>query len=187
MTASIVSPTSAANRWRQYMALTKPRVVQLIVFCAVIGMLLAEPGWPRWGLVGLASAGIWLVAAAARTGSHLVVRDLGLNPTRTGVLGVLRRMGASLREEDGPSGPGEPCGSVEIRGGDLRGTVILGRHRMAPRGRQNIMYKFFVPPLFLGPALHNPGFDNLSANTDKVDNAPPLPAKPDPFFLAALQ
>ena len=33
--------------WGQFYALTKPRVVQLIVFCAVIGMLLAEPGWPR--------------------------------------------------------------------------------------------------------------------------------------------
>ncbi len=74
----------------------------------------------------VSSAAFWLVAAAARTGSHLVVRDLGLNPTRTGVLGVLRRMGASLREEDGARGPGEPCGSVEIRGGDLRGTVIQG-------------------------------------------------------------
>ena len=45
MTVSITSSTHpAAPVWRQYMALTKPRVVQLIVFCAVIGMLLAEPG-----------------------------------------------------------------------------------------------------------------------------------------------
>ena len=48
MTASITAP--ATSRWRQYNALTKPRVVQLIVFCAVIGMLLAEPGWPRLAL-----------------------------------------------------------------------------------------------------------------------------------------
>ena len=50
MTASISSPVTLATRWRQYMALTKPRVVLLIVFCAVIGMLLAEPGWPRLAL-----------------------------------------------------------------------------------------------------------------------------------------
>ena len=47
MTATISPTPSAATRWRQYMALTKPRGVQLIVFCAVIGMLLAEPGLPR--------------------------------------------------------------------------------------------------------------------------------------------
>ena len=37
---------SLPSRVRQYYALTKPRVVQLIVFCAAIGMLLATPGWP---------------------------------------------------------------------------------------------------------------------------------------------
>ena len=41
MTASIPSTVTLAARWQQYTALTKPRVVQLIVFCAVIGMLLA--------------------------------------------------------------------------------------------------------------------------------------------------
>ena len=35
-----------ANVFRQYNALTKPRVIQLIVFCALIGMVLAIPGWP---------------------------------------------------------------------------------------------------------------------------------------------
>ena len=38
------------NVWQQYYALTKPRVVQLIVFCALIGMVLAVPGvrvWPN--------------------------------------------------------------------------------------------------------------------------------------------
>ena len=56
------SAFSAPSVWRQYHALTKPRVVQLIVFCAVIGMLLAVPGWPSaaaWGLVLAASVGIW--------------------------------------------------------------------------------------------------------------------------------
>src|SRR5574343_214771 len=46
-TSSAAAPVPAApgaSRWRQYLALTKPRVVQLIVFCALIGMLLAVPG-----------------------------------------------------------------------------------------------------------------------------------------------
>ena len=65
MNPSLAAPPSAATVWRQFYALTKPRVVQLIVFCALIGMLLAEPGWPDWRLAGAATLGIWLVAAAA--------------------------------------------------------------------------------------------------------------------------
>ena len=65
MSQTLATSAPGSNRWAQYYALTKPRVVQLIVFCALIGMLLAEPGWPDWALVVPASAGIWLVAAAA--------------------------------------------------------------------------------------------------------------------------
>ena len=56
------------SRLAQFYALTKPRVVQLIVFCAFIGMVLAVPSLPsraQWGLMAIASAGIWLVAGAA--------------------------------------------------------------------------------------------------------------------------
>ena len=74
----------------------------------------------------ISSAAFWLVAAAAQAGASLCVTDLGLNPTRTGVLGVLLRMGAHLREEEQSKGPGEPCGKVEILGNHLRGTVIGG-------------------------------------------------------------
>ena len=84
MTASITSPTHpAAPRWRQYMALTKPRVVQLIVFCAVIGMLLAEPGWPRWSLALPATVGIWLVASAAAAFNCLVEQVIDSKMART--------------------------------------------------------------------------------------------------------
>ncbi len=84
MTASITSPTRpAAPVWRQYMALTKPRVVQLIVFCAVIGMLLAEPGWPRWSLALPATVGIWLVASAAAAFNCLVEQVIDSKMART--------------------------------------------------------------------------------------------------------
>ena len=78
------SPRS--SRVRQYYALTKPRVVQLIVFCALIGMLLAVPGWPsaqEWGRVLLASAGIWLVAGAAAAFNCLVERHIDRRMART--------------------------------------------------------------------------------------------------------
>jgi len=74
----------------------------------------------------VSSAAFWLVAAATQPGSSVRVSNLGLNPTRTGILAVLLRMGAKLREEEQTRGPGEPCGRIEIVGRALRGTEIGG-------------------------------------------------------------
>ena len=73
-------------RLRQFYALTKPRVIQLIVFCALIGMVLAIPGWPtpadlRVGLI--ACAGIWLVAGAAAVFNCLVEKGIDAKMRRT--------------------------------------------------------------------------------------------------------
>src|SRR5690349_22091607 len=82
--SSISVPASAQpSRWRQYYALTKPRVVQLIVFCAVIGMFLAVPGWPPLVPTLAATAGIWLVAAAAAAFNCLVEQEIDRRMTRT--------------------------------------------------------------------------------------------------------
>jgi heme o synthase len=72
-----------ASRLRQYYALTKPRVVQLIVFCAVIGMLLAVPGLPDLPTALAATAGIWLVAAAAAAFNCLVEQHIDARMART--------------------------------------------------------------------------------------------------------
>jgi protoheme IX farnesyltransferase len=83
MAQTLTAPRTAATRWNQFYALTKPRVVQLIVFCALIGMLLAEPGWPDWRLAGAATAGIWLVAAAAAAFNCLVEQQIDRRMART--------------------------------------------------------------------------------------------------------
>ncbi len=73
-------------RWRQFYALTKPRVVQLIVFCAVIGMALAVPGVPNLDearVMLAASAGIWLVAAAAAAFNCLIEQRIDARMKRT--------------------------------------------------------------------------------------------------------
>lgn len=73
-------------RLQQFYALTKPRVVQLIVFCALIGMVLAVPGWPgraELGTIVLASAGIWLVAGAAAAFNCLVEKGIDAKMKRT--------------------------------------------------------------------------------------------------------
>jgi protoheme IX farnesyltransferase len=83
MTSTIAAPARRSSRWAQFYALTKPRVVQLIVFCALIGMLLAEPGAPDWILVLAASVGIWLVASAAAAFNCLVEQRIDARMART--------------------------------------------------------------------------------------------------------
>jgi len=87
MSESIVhSPAASvpfAVRARQFYALTKPRVVQLIVFCAVIGMLMAAPGLPDWKVAAAATVGIWLVAAAAAAFNCLVEQRIDARMRRT--------------------------------------------------------------------------------------------------------
>ena len=83
MATTLAAPTSAATRWAQYYALTKPRVVQLIVFCALIGMLLAEPGLPDLSKAVPAVVGIWLVAAAAAAFNCLVEQAIDARMART--------------------------------------------------------------------------------------------------------
>jgi heme o synthase len=83
MSQTLATQAPGANRWAQYYALTKPRVVQLIVFCALIGMLLAEPGWPNLRLAGAATLGIWLVASAAAAFNCLVEQQIDSKMART--------------------------------------------------------------------------------------------------------
>ena len=72
-----------SNRVAQYWALTKPRVTQLAVFCAVIGMFLATPDLPDWRVLVAATAGIWLLAGAAFAINCLVEREIDARMART--------------------------------------------------------------------------------------------------------
>jgi len=74
---------SLPSRARQFYALTKPRVVQLIVFCAAIGMFLATPDLPAWRKAVPAVIGIWLVAAAAAAFNCLVEQRIDSRMART--------------------------------------------------------------------------------------------------------
>ncbi|MBC3918511.1 protoheme IX farnesyltransferase [Undibacterium sp. CY18W] len=72
-----------SNRFAQYWALTKPRVTQLAVFCAVIGMFLATPDLPDWRIVVAATVGIWLLAGAAFAVNCLVEKEIDSRMART--------------------------------------------------------------------------------------------------------
>jgi protoheme IX farnesyltransferase len=83
MAQTLAATAATTSKWSQFYALTKPRVVQLIVFCALIGMLLAEPGWPNLVLAGAATLGIWLVAAAAAAFNCIVEQHIDRRMART--------------------------------------------------------------------------------------------------------
>ena len=76
-------PHKRVNRIAQYWALTKPRVTQLAVFCAVIGMFLATDDLPPWRIVVAATIGIWLLAGAAFAVNCLVEAEIDARMART--------------------------------------------------------------------------------------------------------
>jgi 3-phosphoshikimate 1-carboxyvinyltransferase len=73
----------------------------------------------------ISSAAFWMVAAGAHRGSMLSLLNVGLNPTRTGIISVLVRMGVKVIEHL-QVGDGEPRGNVVVQGGELNGTHIGG-------------------------------------------------------------
>ena len=73
---------------KRLFALTKPRIVALVVFCAVIGMLLAEPGLPDARTALAATAGIWLVAASTANGAIGIIGPIVMTILLLRVSGV---------------------------------------------------------------------------------------------------
>ena len=74
----------------------------------------------------ISSAAFFMAAAAALPGSRLVIRGVGLNPTRTGIIDVLRKMGASIEIDHVTESGGEKAGDVIIKGRKLSGVSITG-------------------------------------------------------------
>jgi 3-phosphoshikimate 1-carboxyvinyltransferase len=84
-----------------------------------------DVGGGSWEIPGDASAAaFWAVAAAILPESELILRRVGLNPTRTGFLRVLERMGAAAEVENRAEAGGEPLGDLILRSADLEGTRI---------------------------------------------------------------
>jgi 3-phosphoshikimate 1-carboxyvinyltransferase len=72
----------------------------------------------------ISSAAFFLVAAAAIPGSDLVVRDVGCNPTRDGVVAILGRMGAAIEMFNERSAAGERVADIHVTGGHLKGVEV---------------------------------------------------------------
>jgi heme o synthase len=74
---------SAGSHWRDYYALTKPGVVQLLVFTAVVGMFLATPGMVPWDVLIAGSLGIGLAAAAGAVVNQILDQRIDAQMART--------------------------------------------------------------------------------------------------------
>jgi 3-phosphoshikimate 1-carboxyvinyltransferase len=74
----------------------------------------------------LSSAAFFLVAAALRPGSELRLVEVGVNPTRTGLLDAMRAMGVVIDESNLRHEAGEPLADLTVRGGELRAIEIGG-------------------------------------------------------------
>ncbi|MBC7328339.1 3-phosphoshikimate 1-carboxyvinyltransferase [bacterium] len=70
------------------------------------------------------SSAAFFLALALLTNSRLVIQDVGLNPTRTGMLNVLKNMGAKVEIKNVREVGNEPIGDLEVIGGELEGTLI---------------------------------------------------------------
>jgi len=74
----------------------------------------------------ISSAACWLVAGAIHPNAHITVRNVGVNPTRTGIIDVLMLMGAKLKITNQHMEGGEPIADITVESSDLRGTQISG-------------------------------------------------------------
>lgn len=68
----------------------------------------------------VSAAAFWMAAAAGLPGSEIVICHIGLNPTRTGIIDILRRMGAVVHVEPSEASGSEPFGRVTVRHGGLQ-------------------------------------------------------------------
>jgi len=101
----------ADSQGRRRIALTGPQKLKARDF--------AVPG-------DISSAAFWLVAASAKQGSVVTMPGVGLNPTRTGIISVLQRMGATISISPVDPNAAEPLGLIRVVGSQLQGTVIGG-------------------------------------------------------------
>lgn len=75
----------------------------------------------------ISSAAFWLVAGAIVPDSELLIQNVGVNPTRTGVLAALKQMGADITQENPRSVAGEPVADLRVRSSTLGACEIGGR------------------------------------------------------------
>ncbi len=93
------------------------RIIRLTGQVDLQPQTLTVPGDPS-------SAAFFIVAATLVEGSDLTIRNVGMNPTRAGLVGVLRAMGANIEDVDAREVGGEPVADLRVRHAPLRGIEV---------------------------------------------------------------
>lgn len=120
---TVIQPSETRDHTERMLAYYRVRSVRDGDKISVYGGQMPESGDFR--VPGdISSAAFWIVAAAALPGAHLLIKNVGLNPTRTALLDVLIRMGAKIKDVVISEEHGEPYGNVEIMGQPLHGTEV---------------------------------------------------------------
>lgn len=120
---SVIQPAETRDHTERMLAYFRIRSIRQGDEISVYGGQIPESGDFR--VPGdISSAAFWIVAAAALPGAHLLIKNVGLNPTRTALLDVLIRMGAQIKDVVISDEYGEPYGNIEVTGQPLHGTEI---------------------------------------------------------------
>jgi len=74
----------------------------------------------------ISSAAFFMVGAALSGGSDLLIRNVGVNPTRVGIIDVLKKMGGVIEASDEREASGEPVAEIRVKSSKLKGAAITG-------------------------------------------------------------
>jgi 3-phosphoshikimate 1-carboxyvinyltransferase len=93
----------------------------------------------------ISSAAFFIVAALLVPGSELLIANVGVNPTRTGILDILLKMGAAIDLLNAREVSGEPVADILVRSSSLRGVEISGD--LVPRAIDEFPSSVLLPPV----------------------------------------
>ncbi len=142
--------------WRDYYELTKPKVVMLIVFTAVVGMFLSVPGWPGLNALVFGTLGIGLAASSAAVFNHVLDARIDIH---------------MLRTQARPLPQGRLSEAAALRFASVLSVISM------------IMLWFFVNPLTAVLTFFSPTcLLSLLYNCESTANFPTVPC-PDPLPL----
>jgi len=116
----------------------------------------------------ISSAAYWLVLGATHPDAHITVRDVGINPTRTGIIDVLLEMGARLRLENERWEGNEPVADITIESSELSGGQINGE--LIPRLIDEIPVIAMAACAAKGTTLIKDAAELRVKETDRISN-----------------
>lgn len=115
----------------------------------------------------ISSAAPWLVLAACHGDAEILVRSVNTNPTRTGLLDILRSMGADLEVLEERSAGGEPVADLLVRSSQLKGTVVSGE--LVPRAIDELPLVALLGCFAEGETVVRDAAELRAKESDRID------------------